>query len=239
MYDILVNGPTQGAKKFCHRAVVLGVVAALASFIALSFVMQLFWHNYRSSEPLPNVTGYDEFLSATWGDAIFIPLSVGSATYLINSLDQAPKEKRYGICAAAVGTALGALPQVVSLLDDNPRLNWTFLQPHTFTAAGYYHMTLSILGSGLCGYAAAVLAMRAVANRYRKLGQLIALGILFTSSSIFLALAGLDAQKSARNQFSVLLPIVGGWLAMSGLIFFPFLIKGERRDGKPQTDGSV
>src|SRR5262249_6636403 len=116
---------------------------ALAAFYAVA--------PYHTALP-----GLYQFLSATWGDGLALPVMTAALVYATSRLPVAPKEGLISIGACVAGAALGAATQVQWLSDDAPRLNWTLPRPHHFTAAGTYH---AFFLTGMCGLAAALWAL--------------------------------------------------------------------------------
>jgi len=51
--------------------------------------------------------------------------------------------------AAVTGGLVGLATQVLWLLDDHPRLNWTLPEPHRFNGAGIYHGVYLVIMSAV------------------------------------------------------------------------------------------
>jgi hypothetical protein len=83
--------------------------------------------------------GLRDYLSATWGDALLLPITLAGLTYAYKSLPSVPHERFVIVFAASLGLVAGVLTQVQWLLDNDPQLNWTLPAPHTFNGAGVYH----------------------------------------------------------------------------------------------------
>jgi hypothetical protein len=119
--------------------------------------MCTFWaFNLRNSD-LP---GFTDYLSATWGDGLLLPIAAAAATSAVRSLPPSGGERRLTAWAAATGLGLGAATQILWLLDNQPSLNWTLPAPHHFNAAGVYHAGFLVAASGYAGALTGLLLRR-------------------------------------------------------------------------------
>nr|BFE51888.1 hypothetical protein GCM10017745_53150 [Saccharothrix mutabilis subsp. capreolus] len=154
----------------------------------------------RSTRDLPGLWTYR---SATWGDGLLLPVCCGALVLARAGLPPVERERLIGGAAAALGAAGGAATQVLWLLDDAPRLNWTLPRPHRFNAAGAYHAVyLVTMSAAFAGLWASVIA-RAVAAApgrvdWRAVGPLV--GVALASGGGFAALVLLDNQVSADTR---------------------------------------
>lgn len=214
-----------------RSALVSSVWTAGATLILASGVMQALWAAHLARGGSPSAAGgYTSFLSAVWGDAACLPVLVGSLVYLNKRYPRAAHERSLGIVSFLAGAALGALPQIISLLDPNPLLNWTFPRPHEFNAAGIYHMILAIGGAGLVTMLLATMLVRSWHHGYPGIDRKTALGALLASASAFLLLAGLDSSRSARDQLSVWIPLVLAWALVCLVAASPIFRSRPRKD---------
>jgi hypothetical protein len=126
-----------------YCAVGSGVAAFASGFGAMS----LFWiHSRREHEQL---TGLYEYLAASWGDGLCLPVGIATLSYLTTGLPRTPGETKLSIGCGVSAALIGAAVQAGWLLDDNPALNWTLPAPHHFNAAGVYH---AVFLTALAGY---------------------------------------------------------------------------------------
>lgn len=231
----LVGTPlTEPARR--GRCLKLSLAASIATLGLVSGVMHVAWWLSADDPRLQGVYGYYDYASATWGDALFLPIMAGSATYTLCSLPAQQKERRFAVLGFALGCSLGALPQVVSFLDPDPVLNWTLPQPHSFTGAGIYHAIIGTLWAGLLGAAIAVITLRRIRSDSIKIGARVSLGLLLVASGGFLVLAGLDSSRSARNQLSVWVPLAFGWVALAAILTIPIFINVFRPRERSSKD---
>ncbi len=194
-----------------------GVAVACAGFGAMS----LFW---IADPKNPDVRGFPDYLSATWGDAVCLPVFSTAAVYLVRNLSAARTERRAGITAGVAGLLLGIGTQVAWLADDAPELNWTLPEPHRFTPAGVYHgVFLSSVAALTAGVATiALLRWRATAPEQRTRGVKIAASLCVSAMGAFGALLALDnvSSRSTAATVGTAAGIAGGGLlvAAAGLL---------------------
>lgn len=96
--------------------------------------------------------GLYTYWSATLGDAVALPILVGSLTEAsieLGGVRSVPRIVRW--TAGVVGAGAGLATQIAWLADPSPDPNWTIPEPHTFTVAGYYHAVFTV---ALAGYVA-------------------------------------------------------------------------------------
>ena len=190
---------------------------------ALGFgVMNLFWYlgDWDTS-----VRGLWSFRTATLGDALLLPLIVGSLLFVTLSFPPADKE-RLPTCSAFVIGALSFLALVVSwLIDSGHELNWTMPQPHHLNAAGYYHVVFGTLVSGSL-FAVAFLALRRsiLARPHLELSPTIrsAWFVAFSGLLGFAGLAAIDPFESLEYVYEpwTLQTEVVGAIAIGAAAFF-------------------
>lgn len=152
----------------------------------------------------PGLRGLFDYLSATWGDAVLLPVSMGALVY---AYDQTPGQSfdRAIIAAGGLtGAVVGAATQVQWLADENPELNWTLPTPHHFNAAGVYHAVFLTTTSAVFGALwAGVIARRARTDSgpfLRRVDKSIA--VAFLSSLGFVGLLLADNHGSAETRAS-------------------------------------
>jgi hypothetical protein len=131
-----------------ERAVVNAVVAAGAVLVAGFISLTVLYSEVPHTRALP---GLFNFLSATWGDGLVLPVMTGLLVFASGRLPRAPRDVLAGTGAALIGASLGIATQVEWLRDPSPRLNWTLPQPHHFNLAGVYH---AVFLTALCAVAA-------------------------------------------------------------------------------------
>ena len=125
-------------------------------------MMVAFWHMGRWDTRLP---GFYSYRSAVLGDGVLLPLAASILTLACLRLPPAPSERRWLLSVAFVGCLTGAATQVLWLLDDNPRPNWTLPVAHHYNIAGVYHAVFLIV---IAGFLASSLTL--VLYRLRWLG---------------------------------------------------------------------
>ena len=112
--------------------------ATLSAFITLFLgfgVLNILWLYSPASPLLPGLYAYK---AASYGDGLFLPLFVGSATFIIIQFPQRPQLKR-SIIIGMTSALLGIAIQAHWVISDNTKLNWTIPEPHKFNFAGWYH----------------------------------------------------------------------------------------------------
>ncbi|WP_410792336.1 hypothetical protein [Kribbella sp. C-35] len=85
------------------------------------------------------VLGFTDYLSATWGDSVLLPSSIGTLVYAYHALPATRGDRVLVLVGGLCGAVGGLLTQVQWLRDDDPQLNWTLPAPHVFNGAGLYH----------------------------------------------------------------------------------------------------
>jgi hypothetical protein len=132
-------------RTFLNAVVCAGTVLA-AGF----FTLTVFYFAVPHARALP---GLFNFLSATWGDGLALPVMTGALVFAIGRLSAGPQELPVSIGAGLLGASLGIATQVQWLRDSSPRLNWTFPRPHHFNVAGVYH---AVFLTAMCALTAAL-----------------------------------------------------------------------------------
>lgn len=125
-------------KKAHVKSALRGCFAALAVFLLGFGALNVFWHFDSYGNDLP---GLYDYLAATWGDGLFLPLGAGALVYCLSDA-QRPDGKAFRVvpvACAVIGLMVGLLIQGSWLADGGIALNWTIPEPHMFNAAGWYH----------------------------------------------------------------------------------------------------
>lgn len=130
-------------KKINSKAIIMGMLAAGITFISGFGIIYLMWINIGTMDNLP---GLFDYRAATYGDAVCLPLLIGTMTAFIKM--NAPIDKKnkrscllFGVSAAIAGAGI----QASWLISDNTGLNWTIPIPHYFNVAGWYHSVFFIV----------------------------------------------------------------------------------------------
>lgn len=116
-------------------------VAFCASFLVflLGFgVLNIFW---VFDPQIPSLPGLYDYMAATWGDGLFLPIGAGALVYYFLSNKNCCRKSTYAFSSLAflIGVLIGALSQWSWLANENIEVNWTIPQPGYFTLAGWYH----------------------------------------------------------------------------------------------------
>jgi hypothetical protein len=199
-----------------------GVVVACAGFGGMS----LFW---MAGPENADVRGFPDYLSATWGDALCLPVFSTAAVYLVRHLSPARTERRAGVMAGLAGLLLGIGTQVAWLADDAPELNWTLPEPHRFAPAGVYHgvflSSVAALTTGMT--TVALLRWRATDPDQRTRGVKIAAALCVAALGAFGALLALDnvSSRSTAATVGTVAGVAGGALLAAAA---PLLAAHER-----------
>jgi hypothetical protein len=182
-------------------ALATGIIAGTAVF-ALGFgVLCLLW--YFGTWP-QNVPGLWDYRSATIGDGVLLPLTIGLlAAAGSNSVNSIRKRKVVWV-ATVLGLILGASIQLTWLLDPQPPLNWGVPSPGKLNLAGAYHATFFILASGISAGLAVRMLLRLRELRdtdpaaLEKMLNSPAAALLVACSTGFVGLVVLDGQSLER-----------------------------------------
>ncbi|GAA0597890.1 hypothetical protein HPO96_20850 [Kribbella sandramycini] len=155
-----------------------------------------------------------DYLSATWGDAVLLPISLASLTFAYRTLPSTPHDGRWFLITATGGAIAAALTQLQWLLDDDPQLNWTLPAPHTFNAAGIYHAVFLTASAATFAGLWAVTLRRWADSQLTNRQPATALVLAFLSSLAFAALLIIDNHLTTdrRSSASTLLAIGGSVL---------------------------
>ena len=156
-----------------------------------------------STRDLPGLWTYR---SATWGDGLLLPVSCGALVLARMSLPAGERDRLLTTAAASVGALGGAATQVLWLLDDAPRLNWTLPRPHHFNAAGVYHaIYLTVMSAAFAALWVSVIARALEAAPrsvdWSSIGPVV--GVALVSGGGFAVLVLLDNQVSAGTNASL------------------------------------
>jgi hypothetical protein len=178
-------------------ALLYGAVLFLAGFVAVLG----FWN--LGDHP-DHLTGLFSYRSATWGDGLFLPLQAIAVKYLVDGLSR-PRHRWLVEAATATGFLLGVFVIWSWWHDPSPQLNWTMPEPHTFTAAGYWHALFLI---GACGVFARLWTDLLLRLHHHRSTPDVALRTLNSgcfatalgSAVCYVALAGFDSSRSASTQ---------------------------------------
>ncbi len=147
-----------------HRRVAYPLLTSIGTFGTGFGALYLLWRSGR----WPGTPGLFDYASATWGDGLLLPLSAGALVYAATVLPATDVDRQRFVAAGAAAGALGLATQVVSLVDPQPRTDWTLPGPHRFNAAGWYHAAYLVGTSGLFGGLSAVVLGRLSAARGRS-----------------------------------------------------------------------
>jgi hypothetical protein len=173
--------------------------AALASgglLCAAGFgVMETLSHIFPAAE---GVLKLHDYLSATWGDAILLPVSLASLTYAYRMIPPTSHDRAWVLAGAACGAVGGLITQVRWLLDDDPQLNWTIPAPHIFYGAGIYHAVfLTASAATFAGLWMGVSRRWAYSTTVASRRAAAAIAVAFLGGMAFIVLLILDNQRTA------------------------------------------
>lgn len=136
------------------------MLLAVGVLLLGSGVLAPWWLLADAPTQLP---GWLDFRAAAVGDTLLLPTLTAALWHTMGK-----PNRRTLLQFGAVGLAGGAALQAGWLLDDSPRLNWTFPAPHVFNAAGWYHaLFLCLMCAVLTALGAALFRERAT----RSTGQ--------------------------------------------------------------------
>lgn len=123
------------------------LAGALITACAGYGAMNAFWAVHNPGE----LRGLYSYWTATIGDGLILPIF----SYLLLHLDQSqypcPADARATTIASAAAGIGSIAIQAAWLLANDPELNWTLLQPHTFNAAGWYHAAFTVAAGTILG----------------------------------------------------------------------------------------
>jgi hypothetical protein len=125
--------------------------AAILTFIAGFGVMSVL---YITGSWPAGVRGLYSFKSATYGDALLIPLLIAILVNTYLSLPRRGHDRQILLIAAIPGICIGVIIQWLWLHSSHPALNWTLPDPHTFNYAGWYHAAFLTV---ICGFLSSIL----------------------------------------------------------------------------------
>lgn len=184
----------------------------------------------------PELRGLFDYLSATWGDAILLPVSVGALVYAYDAMERRPHDRALLLFGGLAGGAVGALTQVQWLSDDDPELNWTLPTAHHFNAAGVYHAVfLTATSAAIAALWAGVLSRWTRGDRRverRDVNQ--AIGVAVASSLGFVALLLVDNRNTVDTKaaHATVTAVAGAtFVAVAGITIASWLRRRSRRSG--------
>ena len=184
----------------------------------------------------PNLRGFTDYLSATWGDGLSLPLAIGASTYACLQLRPANGEKKSARSAGLIGALLGAGTQVLWLVDDAPVLNWTLTAPHHFNTAGVYHGAFVVCGAAYFAGVAALLVCRIRATPRAQLPKSVkvATATVLAAVTSFLILVTID--NSASSGTLATTATTAG--VVSGVLLTAWLALRRKPLSDPNTTGA-
>ena len=114
-------------------------IAFCVSFLVflLGFgVLNIFW---IFDPQIPSLPGLYDYMAATWGDGLFLPIGAGALVYYFLSNKNCCRNSIYAFSFLAflIGVLIGGLSQWSWLANENIEVNWTIPQPGYFTSAGW------------------------------------------------------------------------------------------------------
>ncbi|MEV0471787.1 hypothetical protein [Streptomyces prunicolor] len=210
-----------------RSAAVAAAVVVLAGFGALFG----FW---VATPTVPGRPGLFDYLSATWGDGLALPIMTGALVLAIRLLPKGPRERLLVLGAGLLGGLLGSWTQVQWLRDDAPELNWTLTRPHHFNAVGWYHAAFLIVMSGV---AAALWAWALIRTAHAPGGPdnrravKISWGIALTAGVVFVVLLAADAVPSRTTSAGTATIVAAGTgvAVLLGASILTAVLAGRRR----------
>ncbi|TDC64737.1 hypothetical protein E1258_07505 [Micromonospora sp. KC207] len=194
-----------------RRTVLAGAAMWLCGFGALL----VFWSRWEPLAGGPPLLGLFDFLSATWGDGLLLPVAAAALTHSHAVLPPARRDVAVTGLAAAAGALAGVSTQVQWLRDDNPVPNWTFPAPHQFTAAGWYHAVFLVAACAAFGGLWVAVLYRYGTSRFRSRERrrvVPALALAALAQLCFLALLAADDRRT--NDASM---VTAGWASPASL----------------------
>ncbi len=144
---------------------------------------------YEFGDHPSGVPGLYDYWSATLGDAVLLPLTLGSLILVRARMPRCRGDVAMSVAGAVAGVSLGLFTQVLWLSDDQPTLNWTLPEPHRFAFSGYYHGGFLIAVSGLFGFLWTSAIMRSTSARWHGVRLQGAAAPLLTAAAATLGFA--------------------------------------------------
>lgn len=177
----------------------LGAGATLAGGFGM---MTTFWYALPRDDALP---GHWDYPSGTIGDAILLPMVVGSLILMVRALPRCPWDRTAVLTGSAAGLLAGAVEQYLWLADSNPRLNWVLPAPGSFSLPGWYHAAFLVVTSAMMTGLFSVLLVRLRSaplerpepRRFRWL-----VAVFSATVTVFLSLVILDSLPSIATSSS-------------------------------------
>jgi hypothetical protein len=179
-----------------------------------------------------DLRGLGDYSSATWGDAVLLPLAAFLLVSVVVGSTMTRVDRFVGAAGAALGVLVGTTVQAAWLADPSPELNWTLIAPGVFNAAGWYHAAFLVAVAGLFGGCAAIILCMAIGRQLaRRSAVLVVLGVLaLVAFGVLLVLDNADLDRSAS--FATLIS-TGGGLAVAAAIAVLALVSLRRRVRAP------
>lgn len=147
-------------------------IAFCVSFLVLLLgfgALNIFW---IFDPQIPSLPGLYDYMAATWGDGLFLPIGAGALVYYFLSNKNCCTKGIYtfSFLALLIGVLIGAFSQWSWLANENIEANWTIPQPGYFTSAGWYHAVFFTCSIGFYScFLALFLGMR-FTQRGKELG---------------------------------------------------------------------
>ena len=109
-------------------------------------ILAALWFSRAIWAPLPpeRLPGLFDYPSAYLGDSLLIPTAAVLLVAGARALPSVSRERAIAAIGAMVGASSLAALQVLWLVDDHPRRNWTLPAPHRFDLAGAWHAMYSV-----------------------------------------------------------------------------------------------
>lgn len=126
----------QGDRMSVENKPIYPSIAAALVFLLGFGVMNLFWFTGTWN---PELYGLYFFKSATFGDAVILPLIIYYSLHIVHLHKFTFKQALAVILAGFIGLSVGIFSQYQWITSETTVLNWTIPEPHIFNAAGWYH----------------------------------------------------------------------------------------------------
>jgi hypothetical protein len=190
-------GPrVEGAPTGCWSRLPVGllpaVITATAGFGAMTAQSVL-------GEWDPDLPGHWDYAAGTWGDAVFLPLTVG-LLWRWSRQGPVPAPRLLQALGATAGGIVGVLSQAAWYADPEPRPNWVLPAAHDFSSSGWYHAGFLVTTSALTGAMIVSVVYRQRHEAQSPTGMLVT--SLFAAATTFAGLVVLDSAPSAGTSSS-------------------------------------
>lgn len=193
------------------------IAIGLLTFLFGFAIMNVFW---IFTPKQAGLMGLYDYLAATIGDGIFLPLLLGSLAYMVEltpKIDDTNENKKTNFIAIGVGMLFGLAGiaiQVQWYLNPNINPNWTIPIPHHFNAAGIYHGFFFSAMFFSIAFLMTLFCMRWRKSNAQDIGSMQRpIFVLSTASSGFMAMLYID---DYHNRLAFL---EGFWIVATGVIF--------------------